>query len=113
MKTMCLETRWRKDGVRMRRYRATDDTGVSFTYVTGEVPLSVLHKLGAVRLKRALSTAAQTQELARRKAVAKHLLQQGWKALAVAHETGLCESTAHKMKRALRDKPSLPLVRLG
>lgn len=91
----CLETRRTPEGFRRRRY---EQDGVRFTTI--EVPIEVWR--GAVRHDRVAERLAawhraQSQLALKQRAL--RLLAEGWKPIAVAHETGFTERAVQRWVR--------------
>lgn len=70
---------------------------------TWELPAKALSHMGASKLSGALAMAARDLERQTRNARAIKLLDQGWKATAVAHEVGLSDSMVRRIRSRSND----------
>lgn len=92
----CLETRLRADGLRYRRYR----DALGLTQWTVEVPLEVWSSINRQgRARNRLEEHARRVERDGKRAAGLCLLQEGWKALAVAAELGVGVRTVQRWKK--------------
>ena len=91
----CLETR-RKNGMKWRRYRTSDNRIVT----TYELPTQVLNL--SKDLQRRLAMWESNQVKLGLVEQAKQLIEKNWKSLAIAHHLGRSESWVKKIKQKMR-----------
>lgn len=97
MKSKCLETRLRPDGLKRRRYEVD---GVRFSTV--EIPVTLLSQvLNYSRLNEALAGWHREMARKKRKVIAKRMLEQGEKFIVVAHELGISTSAVQKYAKEI------------